>query len=375
MRKLVIGIAMASTALATPALARDKQWYVGFDGGVMIVEDIDFEFDTGVGSVLADTKTGYDFGATVGYDFGSFRLEAEASVREAEIKNLTVDSVGLVSGPIIPPLSAAGSYPAHGSAGALSFMVNGMFDFGDDDGLQGFVGAGAGIARVKLDGTINTMGPGAFDDSDSGFAWQALAGIRAPISKNWDAGLKYRYFNAPKVDIVDLANRNLRTDYKSHSILGSIVYNFGGKEAPPPPPPTYIPPPPPPRPVPPPPPPAVQCNSGPYIVFFDWDKSNITQDAATVLDNAISEYKVGCKVVPVMLAGYTDSSGSTQYNLGLSARRNQAVRSYMVSNGIPDSVISSQAFGEADQRVPTADGVREPQNRRVQITYGPGSGY
>jgi outer membrane protein OmpA-like peptidoglycan-associated protein len=75
-----------------------------------------------------------------------------------------------------------------------------------------------------------------------------------------------------------------------------------------------------------------------------------------------------------MLAGYTDRSGSPKYNLGLSQRRNTEVRSYLTTHGIPDGAITSQAFGEANPRVPTADGVRELQNRRVEITYGPGSG-
>jgi outer membrane protein OmpA-like peptidoglycan-associated protein len=115
------------------------------------------------------------------------------------------------------------------------------------------------------------------------------------------------------------------------------------------------------------------CNKGPYIVFFDWDKSNITPEAATILDSAISAYG-NCDRVPIMLAGYTDRSGTVKYNLGLSARRNDSVRAYLTAHGIPDGAITSQAFGEANPRVPTADGVRELQNRRVEITYGPGSG-
>jgi outer membrane protein OmpA-like peptidoglycan-associated protein len=115
------------------------------------------------------------------------------------------------------------------------------------------------------------------------------------------------------------------------------------------------------------------CNKGPYIVFFDWNKSDITPEAATILDNAITQYG-NCQTVPIMLAGYTDRSGSPKYNLGLSARRNESVQAYLTSHGIPASSITSQAFGEANPRVPTADGVRELQNRRVEITYGPGSG-
>jgi outer membrane protein OmpA-like peptidoglycan-associated protein len=115
------------------------------------------------------------------------------------------------------------------------------------------------------------------------------------------------------------------------------------------------------------------CNKGPYIVFFDWDQSDITPEAATILDNAVSAY-ANCDNVPIMLAGYTDRSGTVEYNLGLAARRNASVTEYLTGRGIPGGAITSEAFGEANPRVPTADGVRELQNRRVEITYGPGSG-
>jgi outer membrane protein OmpA-like peptidoglycan-associated protein len=108
-------------------------------------------------------------------------------------------------------------------------------------------------------------------------------------------------------------------------------------------------------------------------VFFDWDKSDVTPEAATILDNAVTAYG-NCASVPIMLAGYTDRSGSTKYNQGLSERRNTSVRTYLSAHGIPDGSITTQAFGEANPRVPTADGVKELQNRRVEITYGPGSG-
>ena len=75
-----------------------------------------------------------------------------------------------------------------------------------------------------------------------------------------------------------------------------------------------------------------------------------------------------------MLAGHTDTSGSAQYNMGLAERRNTSVREYLSSRGVPGGRISTEAFGETQLRVPTADGVRELQNRRVEITYGPGSG-
>ena len=115
------------------------------------------------------------------------------------------------------------------------------------------------------------------------------------------------------------------------------------------------------------------CNKGPYIVFFDWDKSDITPEAASTLDSAVQAYN-NCGTVPIMLAGYTDLSGTQAYNLGLSERRDLSVQAYLTSHGIAVTTISGHAYGKTNPRVPTADGVRELQNRRVEINYGPGSG-
>ena len=90
MRKLVIGMAMASTALASPALARDGQWYIQGDGGVndcrrFRTSDRKRVLILWAGDATADYGTDYDFGAAVGYDFGWFRMEAEASYRAADL--------------------------------------------------------------------------------------------------------------------------------------------------------------------------------------------------------------------------------------------------------------------------------------------------
>ena len=111
------------------------------------------------------------------------------------------------------------------------------------------------------------------------------------------------------------------------------------------------------------------CERGPYIVFFDWDKSDITREAAMTLDVVVSAYQA-CTHVPVMLAGYTDRSGSDAYNLGLAQRRTDAVTGYLTRSGVPPLAIEAEAYGEANPRVPTADGVRELQNRRVEIRHG-----
>jgi len=113
---------------------------------------------------------------------------------------------------------------------------------------------------------------------------------------------------------------------------------------------------------------------GPFIVFFDWDMDEITPQAAAILDNAASQYQATGQA-RVVLAGHADRSGSDEYNIGLSQRRANNVGRYLEGRGVAAGSISTEAFGESRPLVETADGVREPQNRRVEITMGPGSGW
>jgi outer membrane protein OmpA-like peptidoglycan-associated protein/opacity protein-like surface antigen len=378
MRKLAVILALATTALSTPALARDDAWYVGVEGGAMLVEDIDFDIGTTPRAAGVDQDAGWDVDASIGYDFGGFRAEAEVGYKQAGINTYRsglTTPVYLANGSIGSPQLPAGSFNyAGGQSSALSFMVNGVLDFGDDDVLTGFVGGGAGVARVSEEISLNTRGA-SLDDSDTVFAWQAFAGVRAPLSKSIDVSLKYRFFNADNVKLTDITGRVYDGRFRSHSIMGGLIFNFGGPAevipTPPPAPtptPTWTP-----TPDPTPTAEPIVCTPGPYIVFFDWDKSDITDEAKGILDNAISNYQ-NCGNAQVMLAGHADRSGSASYNVGLSQRRADAVKAYLSAAGIPGGVISTEAFGESKPRVATADGVRELQNRRVEIMYGPGSG-
>ncbi len=369
MRKLAIAAALASTAMATPALARNDAWYIGVEGGAMIVEDISLDIGAINNAANVDHDYGYDVDGIIGYDFGAFRMEAEVGYRQAQVDGYSSTTTTGRGGAF--PAAVAGTFNgAAGKTSALSFMLNGLIDFGDDDGLNGFIGGGAGVARVKMSNySINPAGS-FLNDSDTGFAYQALAGVRAPLTDHIDVGLKYRFFNVDNVDTIDSLGRANSGRFRSHSILGSFIYNFGEPAAPPPPPaPAPAPEPAPP----PPPPPAAVCTPGPYIVFFEWDKSDVTPEAASILDNAVTAYG-DCGQAQVMLAGHADKSGTPKYNLALSQRRNDSVQAYLTSKGIPGGVITTKAFGESAPRVETADGVRELQNRRVEITYGPGSG-
>ena len=102
-----------------------------------------------------------------------------------------------------------------------------------------------------------------------------------------------------------------------------------------------------------------------FIVFFEFDKSALTPDGKKVVDAGAAAFKSGKS--DIAIAGYTDRAGTTQYNLALSKRRADAVKTALVRDGVPAAAISESWHGEESPRVPTADGVREPQNRRVEI--------
>jgi outer membrane protein OmpA-like peptidoglycan-associated protein len=105
-----------------------------------------------------------------------------------------------------------------------------------------------------------------------------------------------------------------------------------------------------------------------YLVFFAFDRSELTPVAETVLGEVVDAWQQG-RPAKVMLAGYADRAGSERYNLGLSERRAHTVAAALTARGVPADILDVQWFGESNPRVPTADGVREPQNRRVEITF------
>ncbi len=110
----------------------------------------------------------------------------------------------------------------------------------------------------------------------------------------------------------------------------------------------------------------VLCNKGPFIVFFDWNSADITPEATTTLDSMLTSY-AGCGGAAVTISGYADRSGSDRYNLGLSDRRAQGVSQYLTGKGLSGGAVTAKGYGETNPRVPTEDGVRELQNRRVEI--------
>ena len=103
-----------------------------------------------------------------------------------------------------------------------------------------------------------------------------------------------------------------------------------------------------------------------FLVFFDFDKYSLTPDARRVIEAAAASYKANGSA-RIDVSGYTDLAGTQAYNLRLSQRRADAVSGALVKLGVPKNVLDVKWFGKEHPRVPTPDGVREPQNRRVEI--------
>jgi len=103
-----------------------------------------------------------------------------------------------------------------------------------------------------------------------------------------------------------------------------------------------------------------------FMVFFDWDKSTLTPKAVDTIGLAAAAYKSkgGARIVAT---GHTDTSGPDLYNMALSLRRSNAVKDELVRDGVRAEDISVVGLGETSPLVPTGDGIREAQNRRVEI--------
>jgi OmpA-OmpF porin, OOP family len=248
-RYLLAATALATglAAMASPAVARDRSAYFGLEVGALFVTDTGVDLDDDEifdEDFSIDHKMGVDGDMIAGYDFGMFRAEAELGYKRSEHDEY----------------DDGGAFDADGRSSVYSLMINAMADVGPDEGFQFYAGAGAGWAQVIH---VLEEDDDALKIKDRGFAWQLIAGVRAPVSQYFDVGAKYRYFDAGNVSDSD-DGIALDADYKSHSLLISLIHNFNVPEPPPPPAPVLAPPPPPPV------PPATQtCPDGSVILATD----------------------------------------------------------------------------------------------------------
>ncbi|MEO1223057.1 MAG: outer membrane beta-barrel protein [Pseudomonadota bacterium] len=348
-------VSAAVIGLSLPAQAQQTEgFFIEGQGGVNWLEDIDVfpgsvaipGLEATIGSASFDT--GWAASGQVGYGFGN------GLILEGEVTYRSNDGDLPVSGRIIDVEPTPFRQDYQFDVESWAFMANVLYEFNPVAGVHPYVGAGIGAAIV--DAEVRTPGGIEVSDDDTGFAAQAIAGLRIPFTPQLSAVVDYRFFNVFDIEFDEFGGfipgvpSTVQDDLMNHTVMAGLRYTF----APPPPPP------PPPAPI------VAPVAETAFIVFFDWDRADLTPEANLVLDDVVVVANQS-GYASIRLDGYTDLSGSAQYNLGLSERRANSVADGLIARGIAPDEIVIRAFGEENPLVPTPDGVREPQNRRVEI--------
>jgi len=371
-------ILLAATILAVPAVAGAQPvsgLYIGAGAGVNWVNTPSHVDLTGPGFGLPPNatlsnegkvvfSTGWTGVASLGWGFGNgFRAEVEGNYRSNEVDSIR--GFGLA------PIGQTGGFQRTWGVMANVFYDFDFANFGLGHSIfQPYIGAGLGYAWTSWRNARGNSVPGGVsinvDDSDGQFAYQGILGVATPFTWLGVPGLtltaEYRFFGtlrpSLRANIYDSTNGALLSSGKvepqnlNHSILVGLRYAF------------FQPPPPAPAPV-------AQAPAAPapartYLVFFDWDRADLTARAREIIAEAASNAG-RVQTTRIEVAGHADRSGTPQYNQRLSQRRADAVAAELVNRGISRNEIVVTAYGESRPLVPTADGVREPQNRRVEI--------
>ena len=313
----------AAALVALPVMAQAQTpsagFYIGAEGG------LNWMLNTNAGAFNISPQTGWAAGAVVGYDFVGPRVELEGVFRQ---------NPSNVNGPV--PWGFANSSR---NINQLGIMANLLYDFAPGAVITPYIGAGAGIGFV--DG-FNAWGDRT-DLSNTVFAYQGIIGLGWNVDQNFRINLDGRYYGTtnPNTAFGSYSNNNF-------SVMLGLQVKFGAPAVA----------------APPPPPPPVAAPS--FMVFFDWDRSNLSQQALNTIRQAADAYKTKGNA-RITATGHTDTPGPANYNMALSLRRANAVKDALVRDGVPATAISVVGKGETDLLVPTGDGVREPQNRRVEI--------
>jgi outer membrane protein OmpA-like peptidoglycan-associated protein len=352
--------------------------YIGGGAGVNIttqenIKNLSFPTIAPLGSGLATTgnlkgSTGFAGVLSAGWGFGNgFRAEIEGSYRYNHISGFSGSGIGGISG--------GTNEQKYGGMGNVLYDFNGLSPW-----IVPYVGVGVGYVGVgEKWHAYNTNGftvggasfnPGAVtiagqQSTTGSFGYQAILGAAFPVAPGLAITAEYRFlgttgnrsYNGTASAVTTRgvsgsvpATLSLGPTYNNAVLIG-LRYNFG--VAPPPPPPAAA--------VAPAPAPARS-----YLVFFDWDKATLTDRARQIISEAAAN-STKVQYTRIEVNGYTDTSGTPRYNQGLSVRRAQAVAAELVKDGVPRNAISIQGFGDTHLLVPTGPGVREPQNRRVEI--------
>jgi OmpA-OmpF porin, OOP family len=345
--------AAGALATALPASAADTEgWYGGLGGGWSSLDEIKLKISQPGGTLDAQNPTSNSaaVNGAFGYKFDpSIRLEAEVQYADFNMQRLPPPSPRLL-GP-------------KGDLGITTVYANALYDYHFSQRFAATIGAGVGAGLADANVPVNPNQ--SITSTGTGFAWQVIAGFTVALTDNLEIQADYRYqsiqpsdhdFNAMD-SAATIGHKNI------HSAMLNFRWFLSSPEAPPPPPPPL--PPPPPQATAPPPPTT-------FVVFFDFDRSDLTPEAAKVVAQAASIAKSE-RIVRIVVTGHTDTVGSASYNQRLSERRAATVKAELVADGLTASDIGIIGKGFNDPLVPTGPDVREPQNRRAVIELGPGA--
>jgi len=335
--------AMSTAAHADPTTGP----YATVSAGASFVQDVTPTIERGGDGNIATTtsfKTGYRATAAAGWGWGNgFRTEAEIGYSASDV--------------------SGGDLSDNGRFSQKTLMANFLYDFDTGTPWTPHLGVGAGVGFDRVGGVVVPAGIQTINTSSTSFSYQGIAGLEYALSPQLRLGLDYRYIGSSAIDVASGIYVNPHAasyDVNSHNVLLTLRVDFGV----PPPAPTPIPAPPP-QVLPPPPPVHVEAQRS-FQVFFDFNKSEITAAAAKVIKAASDNVRAG-HVTQIVVTGHTDTVGSAQYNQGLSDRRAAAVQHQLVADGVAANGITTRGVGKTGLLVPTADGVREAQNRRAEI--------
>lgn len=335
-------------ALAAVAHAKPNGWYVGVAGGVNWVEDAVATRSVGGGAPALFGNIEFDQGwvalANVGYRWPSnWRLELEGGYRsnDGAFMATPLGSCTAIVGGVAPCTDV--------ELTEWTLMGNVFYDFPLTPKLTFSVGAGVGADLIDFDQTNLTPNWG----DDTVLAGQLIAQLGFMLSPQLELYADYHYLalQTPEFERTTAPLQVLEFEVDKHALLIGLRYDLHRDEvaivaAPPPPPP---------------PPPVKQ-----FIVFFGFNKFNLTSDAQAVVAEAASTAK-SAGAASIVVVGHTDTVGGNAYNQRLSEKRAGAVKDELVRLGIAPGMISASGRGETELMVQTGDGVKEPQNRRATI--------
>jgi OOP family OmpA-OmpF porin len=334
---------LAATSLANAEVARP---YITLGAGLSILDEVGVS-GGGSSANLQPNNPGWALMGAGGIGFmNGLRVELELAHRDNGLDNFS------------------------GQATASTLMANVLYDIPVRlAGFTPYIGAGIGGARLNLDNVNVGGGLGRIDDSDMVWAYQGIAGVSTPITNNLSLSLDYRYLSTfEDPSYATSTGRTASGEYSDHTIMVGFRYSFGGASAAPAPVMTPAA-----APAPAPAPTQAAPAASPlvrsFLVFFDFNRSDITSDARQVITQAADNARKAGGTSRITLTGHADRAGSAQYNLRLSQRRADAVKAELIRMGVPANDIATVAKGESDPLVQTPDGVREPRNRRVEIVF------